>query len=334
MLTKRELMEVLEARGAGDISSKQLWDWGQNGLIPSGVVRPVREGRGRTTYYPDGTPRRAIAVRNALQERRSFDYALLKLWLDGEDVPGKSLFEGVLEELEEFVSALERYEWSDRPEDWDEYERWLNDIVETPETPSILGRIRRRVSKEHFPVIVELTRHVYVAPSNEPMPGDKELAYRISIVDKALSLFIPDGVKMPWQVDRLEKASGGLHTGGGLDEGAFYEAIAKIRECLSLNKIANILADSTGGELRQAYWEAVTLYGILASSLFLLDEGRGVKNIETLPFIPSWPVGSQVLITLGWLAIKNAVELKDEVKELETSLEPHAKKIAEMVVSH
>src|SRR5438445_8607665 len=80
--------ELLKHAAAGGyrVSRSKLHSYQRAGLLPRPRQRGLGRGRGTEVLYPAGSAKQLIALRLALEDRRSFRIAGLQLWWDGYDV--------------------------------------------------------------------------------------------------------------------------------------------------------------------------------------------------------------------------------------------------------
>lgn len=85
--TEADLDLIAGVAGSGiKVTTRQLQDWRQAGLIPSPSVRHLGRGRGTVSSYPKGTVPQVVAVARVLASDRSLDRAVLRLFASGHPV--------------------------------------------------------------------------------------------------------------------------------------------------------------------------------------------------------------------------------------------------------
>ncbi len=181
---EEELAQALlqAAASAGlRVTSTQLRDWRQAGLLPSPRQRGLGRGRGTETLYPAGSTEQLLALCELRKKCRSLDTICWGLWWRRYPVSEsriRRLFEGQLAFPTAVRDRLQRDDEAAERDDDEDFGFLIEEAGRGRLSSPSMRLIRKQVGSANFPKLLVILTNLFTGIDPYMFDGDSEILVR------------------------------------------------------------------------------------------------------------------------------------------------------------
>lgn len=276
------------------VSRYQLHRWQQAGLLP----QPRQKGKGRVeggseVFYPPGSTRQAIRVRELLKDNRSVRAVRWRLWLDGYPIPDEPILEMLseqlakLERMQHAVQELRERKDEELDDAWQVVGEWARSRLGGGGT---VRRIRKRTGVEKFATFILLLSEIGTGSFTGWTDPDRDPEILATGLGLSRSTAYRNPERRKELLKNLERWTLALSP--------FFDP-QRLREALNA---------ATAEQLHAARREVGTLLGVLDALLLLggVTLGQDALDYLTKLNLAKLPLESQLHALLVWLSVRQS----------------------------